>query len=63
MQIYFDYSATTPPRLEAIAKMQEIMAQQWGNPSSLHVWGERSAIALETARLQVANLINAVNSE
>jgi len=43
--------------------MQEIMVKQWGNPSSLHVWGERSAIALEIARLQVANLINAVTSE
>ena len=63
MQIYLDYSATTPPRLEAIAKMQEVMAQQWGNPSSLHAWGERSAIALETARLQVANLLNAVTAE
>jgi len=63
MQIYLDYSATTPPRPEAIAKMQEIMVKQWGNPSSLHVWGERSAIALEIARLQVANLINAVTSE
>ena len=63
MQIYLDYSATTPPRAEAIAKMQEVMAQQWGNPSSLHAWGERSAIALEIARLQVANLLNAVTSE
>ena len=63
MQIYLDYSATTPPRSEAITKMQEIMLEQWGNPSSLHAWGERSAIALEIARLQVANLINAVTSE
>ena len=63
MQIYLDHSATTPPRPEAIAKMQEVMAQQWGNPSSLHAWGERSAIALELARLQVANLINAVIAE
>lgn len=63
MQIYLDYSATTPPRPEAIAKMQEIMVNQWGNPSSLHAWGERSAIALEIARLQVANLINAATSE
>ena len=63
MQIYLDYSATTPPRPEAITKMQEVMAQQWGNPSSLHFWGERSAIELEIARLRVANLINAVTSE
>jgi cysteine desulfurase len=59
MQIYLDYSATTPPRTEAIAKMQEVLAQQWGNPSSLHVWGERAATIIETARMQVASLINA----
>ncbi|MCU0533456.1 MAG: cysteine desulfurase [Hydrococcus sp. Prado102] len=63
MQIYLDYSATTPPRSEAIALMQEVLAQQWGNPSSLHVWGGRAATIIETARIQVASLINAPNPE
>ena len=63
MQIYLDYSATTKPRSEAIAKVQEVLATQWGNPSSLHSWGERSATVLEIARLQVAGLINADNPE
>ena len=34
MQIYLDYSATTPTRPEAIALMQHVLAEQWGNPSS-----------------------------
>lgn len=59
MQIYLDHSATTPPRIEAIALMQEIMTQQWGNPSSLHQWGERASVVVERARMQVAGLINA----
>ncbi|MBD2091126.1 cysteine desulfurase [Microcoleus sp. FACHB-1515] len=59
MQIYLDYSATTPPRPEAIAQMQSVLTQQWGNPSSLHEWGNRSATVLEQARIQVANLIEA----
>ncbi|AFY78395.1 cysteine desulfurase family protein [Pleurocapsa sp. PCC 7327] len=63
MQIYLDYSATTPPRSEVVTKMQEVLAQQWGNPSSLHAWGERAATIIETARIQVANLINAPNPE
>lgn len=63
MQIYLDYSATTPPRSEAIALMQEVLAQQWGNPSSLHVWGGRAATVIETARMQVASLVNAPNPE
>ena len=60
MQIYLDYSATTPTRPEAIATMQSVLTQEWGNPSSLHEWGNRSALVLETARMQVADLINAI---
>ncbi len=63
MQIYLDYSATTKPRPKAIAKMQEVMLQQYGNPSSLHSWGQQAAMVLETARLQVANFINGVDPE
>ncbi|RAM49507.1 MAG: cysteine desulfurase [Hapalosiphonaceae cyanobacterium JJU2] len=59
MQIYLDYSATTPTRQEAIATMQTVLTQQWGNPSSLHEWGQRAATVLEQARMRVAGLINA----
>ncbi|RUR86897.1 cysteine desulfurase family protein [Chlorogloeopsis fritschii PCC 9212] len=59
MQVYLDYSATTPTRPEAIAAMQAAMTQHWGNPSSLHEWGQRAATAIEQARMQVAGLINA----
>jgi cysteine desulfurase len=59
MQIYLDHSATTPPRPEAIALMHQVMTEQWGNPSSLHQWGQRSAEVLEQARVRVAGLLNA----
>jgi len=59
MQIYLDYSATTPPRPEVMAAVQSVMAEQWGNPSSLHQWGNRAATVLEQARSQVASLIGA----
>lgn len=63
MQIYLDYSATTPTRPEAIAAMQAVLTQQWGNPSSLHEWGQRAATVVEQARMQVAGLINASDPE
>ncbi len=63
MQIYLDYSATTPTRPEAIAAMQAVLTQQWGNPSSLHEWGQRAATVVEQARMQVAPLINAPDPE
>ncbi len=59
MQIYLDYSATTPTRPEAIALMQAVLTTQWGNPTSLHEWGQRAATVVEQARIQVAGLINA----
>ena len=59
MQIYLDYSATTPTRPEAINIMQAVLTQGWGNPSSLHEWGQRAATTLEQARMQVASLVNA----
>lgn len=63
MQIYLDHSATTPPHPDVIAKVQAVLSEQWGNPSSLHAWGERSAMELEMARVETAQLINAPNPE
>ena len=59
MQIYLDHCATTPTRAEAIAAMHQVLTTGWGNPSSIHQWGERSSTAIEQARFQVAALINA----
>ena len=63
MQVYLDYSATTPPRPEVVAAMQQALTQQWGNPSSLHEWGQRASILVERARVQVAQLLNAPDPE
>ena len=63
MQIYLDHSATTPPHPDVIAKVQAVLSQQWGNPSSLHAWGERSATEIEMARVETAQLIGATNPE
>jgi cysteine desulfurase len=59
MQIYLDHSATTPTRTEASAAMHKVLMSEWGNPASIHQWGERSSTAIEQARFQVAALINA----
>lgn len=63
MAIYLDHSATTPACPEAIAAMVRVLADDWGNPSSLHQWGERAAMILETARFQVAALVGAKPEE
>jgi cysteine desulfurase len=63
MQIYLDHGATTPPRPEVIDFMVEVMRSQWGNPSSLHKWGERAAMTIERSRVQVAELVGAQPEE
>lgn len=59
MQIYLDHGATAPTRPEVIDLMADVMRSQWGNPSSLHQWGERSTMVIERSRLQLASLLNA----
>lgn len=39
--------------------MQRVLTEEWGNPSSLHAWGQRAATVLERSRVQVARLLNA----
>ncbi|MFN7248547.1 MAG: cysteine desulfurase family protein [Microcystis sp.] len=59
MQIYLDYSATTPTHPQVIERVATILQHHWGNPSSLHTWGQDTATVIEMAREQVAGLVNA----
>ncbi len=56
--IYLDYSATTPPRPEAIEAVTHAL-QQSGNPSSVHAAGRSVRGLVESARRQVAASVNA----
>ncbi len=58
--IYLDYSATTPVDPRVAEKMIPYLTQLFGNPASRsHVFGWDADKAVETAREQVASLINA----
>jgi cysteine desulfurase len=63
--IYLDYAASTPTDLRVAEKMQQCltMAGVFGNPSSLHSYGQQAKDAVEEARTQVAQLIHADPSE
>ena len=61
--IYLDYNATTPLAPEVTAAMQPFLGKFYGNPSSLHKYGQQMRIALGKARRQVANLINSKPSQ
>ncbi|MBB3101905.1 IscS subfamily cysteine desulfurase [Azomonas macrocytogenes] len=62
LPIYLDYSATTPLDPRVAAKMTEclVLEGNFGNPASRsHVFGWRAEEAVENARRQVADLVNA----
>lgn len=54
---YFDHAATTPPQEDVIRTVTEVMAQHFGNPSSLHQLGEDSGKLLSKAREVCANAL------
>ena len=62
-KVYLDYSATTPVKEEVLKEMLPYFNENFGNPSSLYSIGLESKEAVEKAREQVANLINALPRE
>jgi len=56
--IYLDYNGTTPNDPEVINAMRPFLEEEFGNPSSSHWYGIAPKRAVETARKQVAALIN-----
>jgi len=58
--IYMDYSATNPCDPRVVDAMIPWLREHFGNPASRsHAWGWEAEKAVETAREQVASLINA----
>jgi cysteine desulfurase len=57
--IYFDHAATTPVDPEVFEAMTPYLTTQWGNPSSVYQFAGHAKAAIETAREQVAALVNA----
>jgi len=62
-RIYLDYAATTPTHSEVVKAMLPYLVESFGNPSSLHDWGDDAREAIEKARAQVAQLIGADTGE
>ncbi|MCQ8103591.1 cysteine desulfurase [Methylomonas sp. SURF-2] len=57
--IYLDHNATTPPDERVVEAMLPYLRQLYGNPSSLYRLGRIARSAVDTAREQVAALIDA----
>jgi cysteine desulfurase len=58
-KVYLDNAATTPLLPEVREVMMPYLGDIFGNPSSLHDWGDGAREAMDRARGQVAQLIGA----
>ena len=54
---YLDNSATTKPCQSAIKKVNHMLCDNWGNPSSLHSYGIEAEKEITAARRTVADFL------
>ncbi|MBI1875449.1 MAG: cysteine desulfurase [Acidobacteria bacterium] len=57
MRIYLDHNATTPVAPEVRQAIARALDEQFGNPSSVHYFGQQAKAALDEARSAVAELV------
>ncbi len=62
-RVYLDNAATTRLIPEVLNEMMPYMTEVYGNPSSPHYFGQQSQMAVDRARQQVADAINAEANE
>ena len=57
-RIYLDYAATTPVDQRVLEAMLPYFSETFGNPSSVHRYGQQAEAAVDTARETVAAVLN-----
>jgi len=61
--IYLDYAATTPVDDSVQEEMAPFFSEKFGNPSSVHSFGQEALFAIDKARVRVANFLGARERE
>ena len=62
-RVYLDHNATTPTHPEVLEAMLTYFNDSFGNPSSVHQFGQQARKAIDEAREKVANFISAKPEE
>lgn len=62
-KVYLDHSATTPVDRRVVEAMLPYLTEKFGNPSSVHFFGQEARAAVDRARREVAALIGARANE
>jgi cysteine desulfurase len=63
MRVYFDYNATSPPAPPVVDAVVRATHDLFGNPSSVHYFGQQAKARLDEARSAVTTLIGGDPSE
>jgi len=61
--VYLDNNATTRPAPEVVEATTPYLLQWYGNPSSVHRFGQQARQAIDSARASVAKLVGCADSE
>lgn len=61
--VYLDSNATTKPAAEVVAAMMPMYEEFYGNPSSVHRFGQRARQAIDEARAALADLVGCSPTE
>src|SRR6185295_6223190 len=61
--VYLDNNATTKPAPEVVSAMLPFLSEWYGNPSSVHRFGQRARKAIDEARGQIARLVHCAEAE
>lgn len=62
-RIYLDHSATTPVDPRVAETMARSLTEVFGNPSSVHGYGQQARAAVDRARREIAALVNSRPNE
>lgn len=62
-KIYLDYAASTPVDPEVLEAMRPYFSERYGNPSSVHSFGQEAQIAVDQARAKIAGVLGCLSQE
>ena len=62
-RVYLDHSATTPVDSRVLAAMMPYFTENYGNASSVHLFGQKARAAVDKSRRQIAALIGSRPNE
>jgi len=62
-KVYLDYAASTPIDPKVLRAMMPYLRKEFGNPSSIHRFGQKALAAVDEARQEAADFLGCATDE